>query len=153
MSDRSQVAGEDVLTVPRGETREDRPPHEDGRPELRAETLSMAMRVSLLVMTLLGGALTLVTIVTAFAWPEGVFRLGGLGAAVVGSVLALVLLLQLVFGALLENNDEIERPSRIVWIMAFVLTGPFGILLYWFVHVWRAPRKQRHPSEPVADAE
>ncbi len=106
----------------------------------------MTMRVGLLIMTLLGGALTLVTIATAFAWPEGVFRLGTLGAAIVAGVIALVFLLQLVFGALLENNAGVERASRVAWVLAFVLTGPFGILLYWFVHVWRAPHEIRTDS-------
>ena len=116
---------------------------EETRPVLRAETLTPAARYLLLALTLTGAALTAATIIAVAITPHGVFELGTWGVAMIGVLLMLIWLLQLVFGALLENNRALETTSHRAWIFAFVVTGPFGLLAYWLAHVWRAPYEAR----------
>ena len=111
----------------------------DERPELSAETMSPAVRYGLLALTLVAAALTLVTMIAVFVSPAGVYDLGTWGVALIGTLVVLIWVLLIVFGALLENNRRLESARHRGWVVAFALTGPFGLLFYWFMHVWRAP--------------
>lgn len=125
---------------------------EDVRPELSAESLSTATRLSLLALTLLGLALMVTTMVAVFVWREGVFHFGAPGVLMVGGLFAVIWLLQLLFGALLENNDALDRAAHRTWMAVFVLTGPFGLLLYWWLHVWPAPHEPHVEAAAPAGA-
>lgn len=151
MTDRIDLTSQgtlDVLTArPERASTEESATGQGGRPEFSAESLSTQARIALLLLTLLGAALTATTIIAAIAWHEGVFRLGIWGAAIVGGVFTVVWLLQALFGALLENNRALGRGAHVAWIAAFMFTGPFGLLLYWMLHVWPAGRKSRHGDD------
>lgn len=145
MTDRIDMTSQGTLDVLTAHTErastEEPATGQGGRPEFSAESLSTQGRIALLLLTLLGTALTATTIVTAIAWREGIFRLGIWGAAIVGGVFTVVWLLQALFGALLENNRALGRGAHVTWIVAFMFTGPLGLLLYWMLHVWPAARK------------
>lgn len=143
-SERPPLTIVDVHSPP--PSREDRSSGEDVRPELSAESLSTGQRLGLLVLTLLGGATTLLTVVVAVFSPTG--ALGFFGTpwvAVVGGTVILVWMLLLIFGALLENNRALGAAAHRGWIVAFTLTGPLALLFYWWLHVW--------PSRHVPHAE
>lgn len=112
---------------------------EEARPVLSAQTTSPRMRAGLLALTLLAGALTVVTLVAAISLPSGVLSLGTPGVGMVGLMVVLIAMLLIVFGALLENNRALDLASHRLWIVAFVVAGPFALLAYWVLHVWRAP--------------
>lgn len=125
---------------------------EDVRPEFTAESLSRGMRIALLVGALLGAALMVTTMIAVFVWPEGILHLGGVGALAVGGLVILIWMLQLLFGALLENNAALGREAHRAWFLAFVLTGPVGLFFYWWIHVWPAPYQPHAEGPPGARA-
>lgn len=151
MASTSATAGTsfDTISVPAEEPRETVPRGDDDRPVLRIESMGKPARLALLLLTLLGAALTLATIVAAITVPEGVFALGTGGALIVGGALMLIWLLQILFGALLANQPGIGARAYRTWIAAFILMGPFGLALYWFIHIWRAPYEPER-EHPVA---
>lgn len=114
------------------------------RPAISAESMSTGGRYLVLALTLLASALTIATIVAVFVSPAGLFDLGTPGVFAIGVLLALIWLLQLVFGALLENDRSLPADRHRVWMAAFVLTGPVGMIFYWFLHVRRAPHEEPH---------
>jgi hypothetical protein len=143
----------DVVTARRGEISGEEPARaEDLRPELSAESISRGIRLALLVLTFAGAALTVLTMIAVFIRPAGVLDAGAPGAAVIGGIVILVWFLQLTFGALLENNRAVRGSAHAMWIAAFALTGPLGLLLYWFLHVWPARYEPHHEGEAAARA-
>ncbi len=108
---------------------------EDLRPEFTAESLSPRMRALLFVMTVIDVILVMAVAVAVLVWPRGLFDAGAAGAVAIGATVTLAWSLQLVFGALLENNRAVRRAAHTAWTAAFVLAGPVAMLFYWAIHV------------------
>lgn len=113
----------------------------DERPIFSAEALAPSTRVVLLVLTLIASALAILTVAMGIVFSDGMLHLGTLGALFLGPLVMLIGLLELSFGALLENNRALGAAAHRVWFASFVLTGPVAFLLYWHLHVWPARRR------------
>lgn len=134
-----------VITVhPIPPSREPSASSDELRHEFAAESLSDASRIgvalaSVASLTMAGGLLS-----AALVWSDGAIHFGWVGTVFFASWLGLTWLLVFVHAALLQNNCVVSKRARLVWLVAFALTGPVAFLAYWQMHVWPArhvPRK------------
>ena len=60
-----------------------------------------------------------------------------------------MLLLTALFGyycVLLYRDSTLDIAKKVIWIAAFLFTGPFGLLAFWYVIVWNRPPEPAAPS-------
>jgi uncharacterized membrane protein len=60
-----------------------------------------------------------------------------------------MLLLTALFGyycVLLYRDSTLDLAKKVIWIAAFLFTGPFGMLTFWYVIVWNRPPEPAVPS-------
>ncbi len=112
----------------------------DRRPDFCAEALSPAVRIGILIGTLLAAALVVWVVAAQAIWPEGMFSVSPFMAIFsIAMLIAVGFFTLLVFGAMLGNNPRISREMRGVWYASFILFGPFALPVYWLMHVWPVP--------------
>ena len=61
-----------------------------------------------------------------------------------------MLLLTALFGyycVLLYRDSELDIAKKVIWIAAFLFTGPFGMLVFWYVMLWSRPPEPAAPSK------
>jgi adenosylmethionine-8-amino-7-oxononanoate aminotransferase len=105
------------------------------------------MRLAIAGLTLAATVVTASVVASSMVWAEGFMHFGSFAAPAFATLVGIVWMLCLVFGALLENNRALGRRAHRSWFAALVLTGPLAMLLYWALHVWPAPYVPRRDRD------
>jgi hypothetical protein len=87
------------------------------------------------------GAFIVVVLRTVLTPSESVLTEGRFAYLVIDH-LGIMLLLTALFGyycLLLYRESTLDLAKKIIWIAALLVTGPFAMLVFWYVQVWKQP--------------
>lgn len=60
-----------------------------------------------------------------------------------------MLLLMALFGyycMLLYRDSSLDIAKKLIWLAAFLFTGPFGMVVFWYAVVWNRPKESAATS-------